>query len=216
MKSSTSAFLFFSFLIASLPCLAQSNIDVANFSSSGLNGWEPHSFSGTTEYSLIQENNKTRLKASSKGAASGLVKKQQIDLHKTPFLNWQWKVDSTLYRLSETFKEGDDFAARIYVVIDGGIFFWRTLALNYVWSSGQKQNSLWDNPFTSNAKMLAIESGNEFKGQWKTEKRNVRQDLIKAFGNDVRFIDAIAIMTDTDNSGQSATAYYGDIYFSEN
>jgi len=31
----------------------------------------------------------------------------------------------------------------------------------------------------------------------------------------VRYIDVIAIMTDTDNSGQQAHAYYGDIYFSK-
>jgi len=190
-------------------------VSIGKFSQNDLTDWEPHSFEGTTHYKLVQQDLRTVLQATSQGTASGMVKKQQIDLQKTPYLNWQWKVDHALYRLSETFKEGDDFAARVYVVVDGGIFFWNTLALNYVWSSGQTQNALWDNPFTANAKMIAVESGNRFKNQWRSEKRNVLEDLRKSFKRDFRFIDAIAIMTDTDNSGQSATAFYGDIYFSE-
>jgi len=204
-------FLSFSSAIAE----TNNNITVASFSNNNLQDWLPHSFNGTTNYQLVKQDHITALKASSQKAASGLIKKQQIDLSKTPFINWHWKVDSALYRLSETMKQGDDFAARVYVVVDGGIFFWNTLALNYVWSSNQKINARWTSPFTANAKMIAIQSGNQFKNQWRTEKRNVRQDLRDLFDRDIRFIDAIAIMTDTDNSGQSAIAYYGDIYFSE-
>lgn len=195
--------------------IADSEIIIADFSNNNIKKWEPHSFQGTTEYKLFKDNEITVLKAVSQNAASGLVKKQQIDLTKTPFLNWSWKVEHSLYRLTETFKKGDDFAARIYVVKDGGVFFWRTLALNYVWSSGQAKLSTWDNPFTGNAKMISIQSGNSLKQQWVTEKRNVYEDFKKVFGQNVRFIDAVAIMTDTDNSGQSATAYYGDIFFSD-
>lgn len=213
------AFLLSGFLLLSLICFSQavadSKIVVGNFSQNDMSDWKPHNFQGSTHYTLTKENKRSFLKAVSQSAASGLIKKQQIDLQKTPYLNWQWKVESALYRLTETFKNGDDFAARIYIVSDGGVFFWNTLALNYVWSSGQKSNTVWDNPFTANAKMMAIESGNEFKGQWRSEKRNVLADLRSAFGKDFRFIDAIAIMTDTDNSGQSATAYYGDIYFTD-
>lgn len=156
--------LFFSFIYFS-SSFADSNIIIADFSNKNLTKWEPHSFNGTTNYELFKDNQITVLKAVSTGAASGLIKKQQIDLSKTPYLNWSWKVDRALFRLTETFKKGDDFAARIYVVKDGGIFFWRTLALNYVWASGQKKLTTWDNPFTANAKMMAIESGNALKQQ---------------------------------------------------
>ena len=37
--------------------------------------------------------------------------------------------------------------------------------------------------------------------------------MAQAGGKDVERIDAIAIMTDTDNTGQSVEAYYGDIAF---
>lgn len=199
--------------LLSFSSIAAEPITVANFSQNDLASWEKQVFDGETKYELTTLNNGYVLKASSNGSASGLVKRIRIDLHRTPFINWEWRVENSLYRLNEDVKAGDDFAARVYVVIDGGIFFWRTLALNYVWASSKPSGAMWDNPFTSNAQMLAIESGDENAGQWLIEKRNVRQDLQKAFGRDFRFIDAVAIMTDTDNSGQQATAYYGDIYF---
>jgi len=49
--------------------------------------------------------------------------------------------------------------------------------------------------------------------QWLNEERNVYEDYKKAFGEESPMISGIAIMTDTDNTGESATAYYGDILF---
>ena len=216
MKNTIPALLLNLILLLIYPMTSIADVNmIGEFSKEKLKNWENHRFEGQTSYTLVQDENATVLKAESKGSASGLVNKTRIDLNDTPFLNWRWKVDKSLYRLAETMKDGDDFSARIYIIVDGGAFFWKTLALNYVWSSSQKIDSLWDNPFTSNAKMIAIQTGNKKSKQWQSEKRNVRKDLQKAYGKDIRFIDAIAIMTDTDNSGQKATAYYGDIYFSK-
>ncbi len=68
-------------------------------------------------------------------SASGLFKKIHIDLNKTPYFNWSWKIDRSLKGLNERSKEGDDYAARICVVKKHALFFWKTRALNYVWSS---------------------------------------------------------------------------------
>lgn len=188
-------------------------IKIGQFSNGDLSGWEKHEFEGITQYKLVKLKDVTVLQANSKQSASGLVKKISINLDKTPYLNWRWQVKEPLYRMAENLKQGDDFAARIYVVIDGGVLFWRTLALNYVWASQKTVNSVWDNPFTSNAQMIAVQSGDKHAGQWLSEKRNVKEDLRKVFGREFQFIDAVAIMTDTDNSKQQATAYYGDIFF---
>ena len=61
--------------------------------------------------------------------------------------------------------------------------------------------------------MLAARGVDDRSGEWVTEKRNVREDLKKVFGKDITSIDAIAIMTDTDNTGREAHASYGDIFF---
>ncbi|MDT8375863.1 MAG: DUF3047 domain-containing protein, partial [Mariprofundaceae bacterium] len=44
-------------------------------------------------------------------------------------------------------------------------------------------------------------------------RRNVREDLRRFIDKDIRYIDAVAIMTDSDNSGQKAVTSYGDIFF---
>jgi len=178
-----------------------------------ISDWKTENFSGETSYELVSIDNKQAIKAISNKSASGLVRKMKVDLTQTPYLNWSWKIDSTLNEVDETQKSGDDYAARVYVVISGGIFFWRTRAISYAWASKQPKNSNWPNAFTKSATMVAVESGPTLTGQWVTEKRNILEDIEKLLGIDKKQIDAIAIMTDTDNSKQSATAYYGDIYF---
>jgi hypothetical protein len=180
-----------------------------------LSDWETKKFSGETSYQLISIDDRLAIKAVSDSSASGMVREVKVDLSKTPYLNWSWKVDATLGDQDETKKSGDDYAARVYVVISGGIFFWRTRAINYTWASMHPKGSSWPNPYTGNVVMVAIDSGQGYAGQWVTRKRNVLQDLKKLHGLDKTHIDAVAIMTDTDNSNKSATAYYGDIYFTE-
>ncbi len=109
---------------------------VSEFPRENLNDWEEKEFSGHTRYQLKRRvDGVTALYAVSQASASGLFKKIHIDLNKTPYLNWSWKIDRPLKGLNERSKEGDDYAARIYVVKKHALFFWKTRALNYVWSS---------------------------------------------------------------------------------
>ena len=63
--------------------------------------------------------------------------------------------------------------------------------------------------------MIVLQSGNAMAGQWIGEKRNLVEDYRMAFGQKPPRIMGIAIMTDTDNTGESTTAYYGDIQLSD-
>jgi len=207
---------YFSYAFLCLFCVAVSSapVFIAEFSKQDRTGWDEKEFEGNTLYKLVSMDGQNVLAAKSDASASGLFKEVSIDLEKTPYINWRWKIDSELTGLNEKSKEGDDYVARIYVVSSGGLFVWNTRALNYVWSSNQTVGEAWPNAYTSNAYMVAVESGSASKGQWKTYKRNVLQDFKQFHDADISEIDVVAIMTDTDNSGQSAKAFYGDIYFS--
>jgi hypothetical protein len=61
--------------------------------------------------------------------------------------------------------------------------------------------------------MVVVESGPERLQQWVRVERNIVEDYRKAFGEEPPTISGVAIMTDTDNTGESVTAYYGDIRF---
>ena len=190
---------------------------IGSFSSGSLDHWESKEFKGQTKYQLVDLAGTRVLKAESADSASGLFKEQRIDLQKTPFLNWSWRIENLLGNINEQAKSGDDFAARIYVVISGGLTFWRTKAINYVWASTSPTGKIWPNAFAGDhAMMIALRSSSDQTGTWYTEKRNILADLKQQFGEELRYIDAVAIMTDTDNAHGIVTAYYGDIYFSKN
>lgn len=188
---------------------------VGDFDARGLEGWQSKSFQGETDYQLVSDNGHQVVKAESEASASGLYREITIDLQKTPWLHWRWKIANTLTDIDETTRAGDDYPARVYVVFSGGLAFWRTRTVVYVWSSQQPQGSHWHNAFTDNARVIAVQSGSDKAGRWQSESRNVRADYEKLFGESVDEADAVAIMTDTDNSGQSATAWYGNIRFSD-
>ncbi len=199
-------------------------IDLPAFDEMGMDYWDPKIFAGTTHYLPLVSDNKKVLEAKSEGAASGLMYREKIDLLKTPYINWSWQIKKKLPELNEQVKSGDDYVARIYVVVGGGFFSWDTKALNYVWSSGKEAEKVWDNAYTgSNVKMLSVRTNESQLNTWYNEKRNVYQDMIRYFGDKgspvanqeaYQFIDIIALMTDTDDSQLSAETLYGPISFS--
>lgn len=204
------------FVFTSLnPVFADTTIVIGQFSRKQLDGWEHKSFKGETRYQLQEIDGVTALSADSRKAGSGLFKEQEIDLDQTPYLNWSWRIGNHLNGLNEQSKAGDDYAARMYVVVKGGLAFWKTKAINYVWSSNSKQGQIWPNAFAGDhAMMLAIRGPEAPLNVWQHEKRNIQADFKQLFGEDIQHIDAVAIMTDTDNSDGQVSAVYGDIWFS--
>jgi hypothetical protein len=181
--------------------LAESRLMMGEFSRNQLDGWDHKSFKGETRYQLQTLDGVMVLKADSHGAASGLFKEQRIDLEQTPFLNWSWRITNHLEGLNEQSKSGDDYAARIYVVVKGGLAFWQAKAINYVWASNTAKGSVWPNAFAGDhAMMLALRGPETSLNSWYSEKRNVKDDLQRLFGEDLHTIDAVALMTDTDSA----------------
>ena len=173
-------------------------------------GWTPKSFKGKTEYIWAVEDGKPFIKATSNNAASGLFYKIEYDLQQYPYITWSWKVDNVIAGGDASRKSGDDYGARIYVVFPS-FFFWNTRAINYIWANKLPKNQAVPNPYTSNDIMISVESGTVNTGKWMTETRNVYEDYIRFFGKNPPKVGAIAIMTDTDNTGESTSAGYGPI-----
>jgi hypothetical protein len=199
--------------VSALALSADEIVGIGRFSAGDLKDWQSKTFQGETQYRLVEQDGRRALFADSRGTASGRYREIRVDLNRTPWLNWSWRVDRVLSGVDERTKAGDDYPARVYVVVSGGAAFWQTRSLVYVWSSHQPVGATWSNAFTSNARVMALRSGTKDAGRWVSEKRDVRADFRQLFGEDIDRIDAVALMTDTDNSGQSAVAWYGDMYF---
>jgi hypothetical protein len=172
--------------------------------------WVEKSFKGKTHYQVAREDDQLCIKATSRSSASALYYKIKYDLKDYPVVTWRWKVDHVLTKGSALYKNGDDYAARVYVVFPSWAF-WRTKAINYIWANKLPRGQAVRNPFTANAVMIAVKSGSGLTGQWVDETRNVLEDYRRYFGEDPPSAGAIAIMTDTDNTGEGAVAWYGPI-----
>uniref|UniRef100_A0A831XF66 DUF3047 domain-containing protein n=1 Tax=Geobacter metallireducens TaxID=28232 RepID=A0A831XF66_GEOME len=189
---------------------------VGRFSSGDLAGWEEQTFKGKTKtaYTLVRDGERTVLRADSRGSASGLINKVGFDPRQQPLLRWSWKVNGILKKGDERTKGGDDYPARIYVVFPR-TFFWQTRAINYIWANRLPKGATIPNVYApKNVRMVAVESGGANAGKWITEERNVYEDYQKLFGEEPPRAGAVALMTDTDNTGEEAVAWYGDITLS--
>ncbi|MGA7829002.1 MAG: DUF3047 domain-containing protein [Geobacteraceae bacterium] len=186
---------------------------IAAFSQGDLSGWSKKIFKGETNYSIVQIAGRKVLRAVSNNAASGLVKKIDVDPSRYSILRWSWKIEHTLKQEDATQKSGDDFAARVYVVFPR-VLFWKTRAINYVWTAHLPKGTVIPNAYTSNAMVVAVESGDGKAGTWVNEERNIYDDYKRFFGEEPPHLGAVALMSDTDNTGAEAVAYFGDIFLS--
>tara|TARA_R110001599_G_C12275462_1_gene662212 strand:+ start:7815 stop:8621 length:807 start_codon:yes stop_codon:yes gene_type:complete len=185
-----------------------------------------------TEYTLVSDSDEPHIKAVSKNSASGWKYKVDIDPKEYPIIEWRWKIDGVLEEGDMTEKDGDDYAARIYITYEydrkdlplgerikyGSMktftdFDIPLRSMNYVWANVADTGTVQENVYTNWVNMIAVESGDAKAGEWITSTANVYDTYKTAFEEEPRKITGVAIMTDSDNSKGSATAYYGDIVF---
>jgi hypothetical protein len=230
------------FLTFPLTIHAQSEapVEVGKFSSATVRDtlppdWKPLTFEKIekhTVYTLVKDNDTVVVKAVAEASASGLTREIKIKPKEYPILQWRWKVNNILKRGDVRTKKGDDYPARIYITFEFDAsklgFFEKVKyeavkilygqypplgAINYIWESKVPVGTMVPNPYTDRVMMFVVQSGSAKVNQWVNEERNVYEDYKKAFGEEPPMVSGVAIMTDTDNTGESATAYYGDTIF---
>ncbi|SEL03286.1 DUF3047 domain-containing protein [Halomonas daqiaonensis] len=182
--------------------------DELHFSPADILSWPTRNFEGETEYRVIERQGSRVLQARARQQASAKYLEREIDLRKTPYLQWCWKVSEIHEGLDETRKSGDDYPARVYVARKTGLLPWQVESVNYVWASSKPAGSNWPNAFTSRAQLLALQSGKARVGEWVAEVRDIREDYRRLFGSRPDSIDGLALMSDGDNAEVDATAWF--------
>lgn len=232
--------LGFVLLAGPLQAESPSTIHVGAFSRAQAGGaypdsWKPltfHKIDEHTEYSLVEDDGTVVVKAVSRGSSSGLTREVTIDPKEYTIVEWRWKIENVLQKGDVTSKQGDDYPARLYITFaydESKIDFLDQMqyelaralhgkypptgAITYIWESRSPVGTVVPNPYTDRVKMIVIESGADKVRQWVDESRNVYEDYRTAFGDDPPPVSGVAVMTDTDNTQESAVAYYGDIVF---
>ncbi|MDI9243816.1 DUF3047 domain-containing protein [Marinobacter sp. CHS3-4] len=217
------------------PALTSDELFLAPFSTlqSLAPDWEVLKFPNIdrmTRYQLVQDSGQQVVKAWTDNSASGLIARVQIEPGDSLVLRWRWKVSSVYQEGNARSKDGDDYPARIYVAFEfepnNASFFERAKrkaaalvfgeelpgnALNYIWANQLAKGTVMANAYTDTTQMIAVESGQSRVGQWVTEERDIVADYRQAFGSEPPRIVGVAIMSDSDNTGEAATAWYGDV-----
>jgi hypothetical protein len=196
-------------------------------------GWEPMEFPKIdrhSQYELVEENDEQVVKATTNNSASGLIARVSVEPGDSLILRWRWKVSNVFEKGDARNRDGDDYPARIYVAFEfepeeAGFFerakrktvevvFGEELpgnALNYIWANQLPVGDMVANPFTDTTMMVAVNSGADNAGKWVTVERDIVADYEEAFGRKPPKLVGVAIMSDSDNTGESATAWYGDV-----
>ncbi|MBU2952976.1 DUF3047 domain-containing protein [Marinobacter sp. F3R08] len=236
MKITAKSLILLAFVSLSGPLTAAQPSTLTPFSTmQSLNdGWEPLEFpkiDQLTRYTLVTEDGRQRMKATTEGGASGLIARVSLQPSDSLILQWRWKISNVFEHGDARQKSGDDYAARIYVAFEfqpeKAGFFERakrktvevlsgeTLpgnALNYIWANRLAEGEIVANPYTDKTMMIAVSSGSERVGEWVSVERDIMADYRTAFGEEPPPVVGIAIMSDSDNTGEKATAWYGDIH----
>jgi len=201
-----------------------------------LDEWKPFYFTKIKEhtiYSVEEDGGIAYLKADSNSSASGIIFKKEIHIFKYPKIRWRWKISNVFKKGDAKEKAGDDYPARVYIIFKydpANASFGQRLrygaaksirgeypphsSLNYIWANKSHEERILTNTYTSEAKMIVLQTGEVNAGKWIEQEVDIIDDYHKAFGEDPPSIASLAIMNDSDNTGESAVSYidYIDIY----
>jgi hypothetical protein len=199
-------------------------------------GWRPVllPYGRPAEFKLVRDDGHTVLQVHSNNAFGAVAHTLDADPASSPILAWRWKIDRVVQGAQMHTKEGEDFAARVYVSFDYPLEklsagtrtklrlaraffgFVPAVAICYVWDNRHPPGTAVWSPHYDHVRVIVLESGNGKAGQWVEEKRDVDADFRAAFGTmwqgPTPKIAAVVAGNDTDQTDESATAWFGDFH----
>lgn len=186
-----------------------------------------------SRYTLTEHQGQTVLHAQADHAAASLTHPLQIDAARVRQglrLRWRWKVDAVIDAADMHSKEGDDFAARVYVMFDlpterlslgerMKLAAARALygpdipsaALCYVIDNRNPVGTAIWSPYSRTTRVIVLRSGAQAAGRWWDESRDPNADFRQAWGFDAPSIVGLAVACDTDQTAAQAQAWFGDL-----
>ncbi|MCF6186864.1 MAG: DUF3047 domain-containing protein [Desulfobulbaceae bacterium] len=194
-----------------------------------LEQWEPFTFpkiDNHSSYAVTTEDGIPCLIATTRNSASAILYKKPFNVYDYPEIAWRWKVSNIYKKGDSSRKDGDDYPVRLYILFQYDpktASLGKTLrygvakllygsyppdsSLNYIWANKKQSAQYIPNPYTSRAMMFPVDQGNKNVGTWSEHTRNIVRDYAAAFGEDPPPLATLAVMSDSDNTGESATAY---------
>ena len=175
---------------------------------------------------LVEDGGQTVLQVRSRTSIGTAAIRLRLE---KPVIAWRWKVDRVLTKARLGMRDGDDFAARVYVTFEippdelsfgerarlalARLFYGNvpSAAICYVWDNGPdtKGRSI-ESPYAERVHLVVLRNATDPTGTWVEERRDVAADFRAAFGREAPPVTGIAAGNDTDQTREMATAWFGD------
>jgi hypothetical protein len=195
-------------------------------------GVVPIGKSKRTAYRLANVAKSPAIEARVDSSMALLARPIKIDLAQTPVLCWRWWIQGVVAKADIHKKNGNDFAARVYVAFDMPDSALSAMtrmklsvarrvlglpvpdaAVTYVWDNRSPVGYAQRSPYTDRQQLVVAQSGNDRAGEWVTERADVAADFARAFGGKPGRAVQLAIAADGDNTKSIGRAAFADIHF---
>jgi len=179
----------------------------------------------------VEQDGKRVLQGQADAAAAGVVYVYNRPEADAVYASWRWRISNHISGSDMRRREGDDFPARIYLTFDRELrdlpFFTRmkirlarllygreipTAALCYVWDRELPVGTIMPNAYTDTVMMIVAQSGGSEPSDWQNVARDFRADYRAAFAADAPPLTSVVAGVDTDDTGESTKAWFGDIF----
>lgn len=179
-------------------------------------GWELTKKEGAVDLALVMDGRSPVLRLRSNSSSFAIQTEVDIDLKKTPYLVWQWKVTELPRQGDFRHRARDDQAAQLLVMFSEDVL--RTEVIAYIWDSTAPKGTMGESTFPSvfpflRIRAVVVESGDAEKGKWITETRNVLEDYKKFFGTAPDNVSGIRIQINTQHTNSLAESYWRFLTF---
>ena len=176
--------------------------------------WREVEIQGHTQYHTVVLDGRSCLQAHSHTGASILLHAIRFDPDVYAWFSWHWRVDQLVQGEALERKAGSDAAARVYVHFETPGLPWQRRSLDYVWSASLPIGTVLSSAYSSTSKIIVVESGTSSMGQWRSVERNLADDYARCFNGHPPRVMAIGLMSDADNTGTEALAYFDEFRIS--
>ena len=194
--------------------------------------WRHLTFPGktATQFGYTRKDGRDAIAARADASVSMLRRAVRIEPQDLGSVRFSWKVPDLIAGSDMAVREADDSPVRIVLVFEGdrSRFSPRDQLLSelaraitgeelpyatlmYVWCNQREPGTVIPSPRTGRIRKLVVESGATSLNRWLDYERDIRADYRKAFGEAPGALVGIGIMSDSDNTRSSTSAWYGPL-----
>jgi hypothetical protein len=179
-------------------------------------GWQKQRWgSPNYDFTLVEQEGRKVLHLKSAGDGSTISKeiKGKINLKETPILEWTWKATALPQGADARKKDTDDQAAQLYVTWPRFPEAVRSRIVGYIWDTTAPAGAVFKSQKTGTVTYFVLRSGPAELGKWLTERRNVREDFKKAYGEEPEDPGILSFGIDSDDVKGTAESFMGPLRF---